>query len=44
MSMFLIVAEQCLHTVKDFSASHAALQARRWEHMRGDTARTADPD
>ena len=29
--MFLVVAEQCLHRAKDFSASCAALPARRLE-------------
>lgn len=43
--MFSVVAEQGLHRVKNFSASCAALPARRLgmhQKLGGDTARTAD--
>lgn len=41
-----VVAEQCLHSVKDFSVSHAALPARRLgvhKKLGGDRTRTANP-
>jgi len=43
----LAVAEQCLHRIKGFSASHAALSPQRPEahkELREDTARAAGPD
>jgi len=42
----LAIAEQCLHSVKAFSASHAALPASRLgvhKRLGGDTDGTADP-
>jgi len=44
---FSATAEQCLHSVKVISVSHAAAPARRLGVHRGlggDTARTADPN
>jgi len=41
----LVAAEECLHSVKTFSASHTALPASKlWVHKKvgGDTAGTAD--
>ena len=45
MLMFSVVAEWCSHRAKDFSASHAALPARRLavhQELGGDIARTTD--
>jgi len=42
-----VLAEQCLHRVNPFSASHTTSPARRLgvhENLGGDTARTADPN
>jgi len=42
---FFVIAKQCLHRVKDFSASHNAVPVSRLGvHMelRGDTSGTAD--
>ena len=43
----LVTAEQCLHRVKAFSASHTTPPASRLgvhEKLGGDTAGTADPN
>lgn len=43
----LVIAEQCLHSAKAFSAAHAAPAARGLgvhEKLGGDTAGTADPN
>ena len=43
----LVIAEQCLHGVKVFSASQTALPVRRLgvhKKLGGDTAGTADPN
>jgi len=43
----LVVAEQCLHQVKDFLAFYSSPPARRLEvhkKLGGDTDRTADPN
>lgn len=45
--MLLVVAEQCLYRIKDVSASHTSLPARRLgshKKLGGDTARIADPN
>lgn len=46
-ALVLAVASQCLHYIKDSSASHPTPPARRlgWhKKMRGDRVRTADPN
>lgn len=46
-AMFLVVAEQCLHRAKNFSAFHAALTVRRLgmhEELGGDTTTTDEPN
>jgi len=43
----LAIAEQYLHSISAFPVSHTAPPARRLgvhKELRGDTARTADPD